>query len=77
MDTKLVDVTLHIDETIDHETREGVQDKLRALSGVMAAASHDERPHLVVVEYDPDQVSSQNILACVKDQGVHAELIGL
>jgi hypothetical protein len=77
MDIKLVDVTVHIDETVDHATRERIGDSLRALDGVVAAASHDERPHLMVVEYNPDRVSSQAILARVRSEGVHAELVGL
>jgi hypothetical protein len=76
-DIPLTDVTVHIDENVDHATREQIQDKVRALPGVVAAVSHDQRPHLMVVEYNPQQVDSQVILGCVKDQGVHAELIGL
>jgi hypothetical protein len=77
MDIKLVDVTVHIDETVDHARREQIADSLRALDGVVAAASHDERPHLMIVEYNPDKVSSQAILARVRSSGVHAELVGL
>ena len=77
MDIKLVDVTVHIDENIDHATREQVADKLRGLDGVVAAVAHDEKPHLMVVEYNPERTNSSAILACVKGEGVHAELIGL
>jgi hypothetical protein len=77
MDIKLVDVTIHIDETIDHARREAVADRVRALDGVVAAASHDEKPHLMVIEYNPDRVSSSAILARVRESGVHAEMIGL
>ena len=76
-DINLADVTVHIDEDVDHETREGIQEQLRGLDGVVAAASHDQRPHLMVVEYDPAKVDSGAILARVQQQGVHAELIGL
>lgn len=77
MEIKMVDVTVHIDEETDHETRELMKDQLRGMEGVMAAITHDERPHLMVVEYDPDRINSAQILAQVKDAGVHAELIGL
>ncbi len=77
MDIKLVDVTVHIDENIDHAARENVADKVRALDGVVAAAAHDEKPHLMVVEYNPEKTNSSAILACVKSAGIHAELIGL
>jgi hypothetical protein len=76
-DINLADVTLHLDENLDHDAREQIQDKVRGLGGVVAAVSHDERPHLMVVEYNPKEVDSQAILGCVRGQGVHAELIGL
>jgi hypothetical protein len=76
-DINLADITVHIDENVDHAVREKIQDEVRALDGVVAALSHDERPHLMVVEYNPQAVDSQGILACIKALGVHAELIGL
>ena len=73
----MVDVTLHIDETTSHEQRENLCDTLRALDGVAAASSHDEKPHLLVVEYDPDRIKSSAFLNVAKESGLHAELIGL
>jgi cell division protein FtsX len=76
-DIKLVDVTVHIDETLSTEQRQGVEDKLRGLDGVVSVAIHDDKPHLVMVEYNPERASSSTILSAVKDTGVHAELVGL
>jgi hypothetical protein len=77
MTDKMVDVTIHVDETIAAEKREAIQEKLRSLDGVMAAASRDRTPHLIVVEYNPDLIDSHKILDTVIDSGVHAELIGM
>ena len=74
---KMADVTIHIDEAVAVEQREGLQDKLRTLDGVLAAASQDDTPHLVVVEYNPDLIDSREILDAVTDSGLHAELIGM
>jgi len=74
---KMADVTIHIDETIADEEREGLQDTLRTLDGVLAAASQDETPHLMIVEYNPDLIDSREILDAVTGSGVHAELIGM
>lgn len=74
---EMVDVTIHVDETIDHERRTEIADIIRAHKGVMAVAHHDEKPHLMLIEYDPDTVTSQELLQIVLDQSVHAELIGL
>jgi hypothetical protein len=74
---EMVDVTMHIDETVDHNRRVKIADTVRAHNGVMAVSHHDEKPHLIIVEYDPNAVTSKQLLQLVLDQGVHAELIGL
>lgn len=74
---EVADVTIHIDETIDHERRTQISDTVRAHKGVMGVAHHDEKPHLMIIEYDSDTVTSQELLQIALDQGVHAELIGL
>ncbi|MEA3276498.1 MAG: ATP-binding protein [Pseudomonadota bacterium] len=77
MDIKLVDVTLHIDENLDAEQRGTIEESLRALDGVVSVHNPDKTPHLTVVEYNPDESSSGTILNRIKDQGAHAELVGL
>lgn len=77
MGTKMVDVVLHIDEDTTRNEREALRDTVLARDGVMAAAYRDETPHLMVVEYDPDVLSSKAILETVERAGVHAELVGL
>ncbi len=74
---KMVDVMVHIDEAIDHERRTQVADTVRAHKGVTAVAHHDEKPHLMIIEYDPDTTTSQELLKIVLDQGVHAQIIGM
>ena len=68
-------VTLHIDENTTHDEREGFRDALLDLDGVMAAAYHDERPHLMVVVYDPGLVKSIEFVNLAKNRNMHAELI--
>lgn len=74
---EMTDVTIHIDETVADHRRTKIADIVRAHKGVMAVAHHDEKPHLMIIEYNPDTVTSQELLQVVLDQGVHAELIGL
>jgi len=73
----MADVMVHIDEAIDHERRTQITDTVRAHKGVMAVAQHDKTSHLMIIEYDPDTVTSRELLQVALDQGVHAELIGL
>jgi hypothetical protein len=68
-------VTLHIDENTTHDEREGFRDVLLNTDGVMAAAYHDDKPHLMVVIYDPSLVKSIDFVNLAKSRGLHAELI--
>lgn len=68
-------VTLHIDENTTHEEREEFRDALLALDGVMAAAYHDDKPHLMVVVYDPSLVKSIKFVETARARGLHSELI--
>lgn len=76
MSDLMVDVTLHLDEDTTHDQREEFRDTLLALDGVMAAAFHDEKPHLMLIEYDPEIVNSIEFVNAAKKSGFHAELIG-
>ena len=77
MSTTMLDVTLHIDEATTHDEREALRDVFLRQDGVMTADCRDERPHLVIVGYDPENISSIELLAAAKNQGYHAELIAM
>ena len=71
-----VGIVLHVDETLDEPVRDTISTSLESRPGIGSAHFTDGRPHLMVVEYDPDLTSSVSILASVKRQHIHAELIG-
>jgi hypothetical protein len=77
MDIKLVDVIVHVDESIAADRRSALESGLRGMHGVVSVHMPEDKPHLVTVEYNPDAVTSQQVLRCVTEQGVHAELVGL
>ena len=77
MNIQLADLVLHIDESLSPEQRETIEESLRALDGVVSVSNRDKTPHLTIVEYNPDGVSSAQILERVTNQGAHAEIIGL
>ena len=72
-----VDVTVHIDETLDHARLEAIANHVRTGLGVASADFHDTRPHFLIVRYDPAKTHADAIFRLVADQGVHAELIGI
>ncbi len=77
MDIKMSDVMLHIDEELGDLQRDHLENHVRAHRGVIGLGYHKERPHLMIVEFNPDQTSPRDLLTTVTSQGLHAELIGL
>ncbi len=76
-DIKLADVTIHIDADASAEVRSKVEAALRGLDDVVSVHMPEDKPHLIVVEYNPDKVSSGVLLGAVREMAGHAELIGL
>ena len=77
MDIQLADVVVHIDQTLERERRTEIEEHLRAIDGVVSVHNPDEKPHLAIVEYNPEKTNSTVILNTVTVQGVQAELVGL
>lgn len=77
MESTTVDVMLHIDEELSHGNLEDFRDVLLHENGVYAASFHDEKPHLMIIVYDPDVIHSLEFVKLAKQRNIHAELVGL
>ena len=77
MSENKADVTIHIDETLDHNALQKVVEGVRKVGGVDSVTSHDDKTHMIIVYYDPSVTDNLSIHKAVTDQGVHAELIGM
>jgi len=77
MSTTMLDVLLHIDESTTAGEREDLRDALLSKKGVMSADCRDDRPHLMIVGYDPENIKNSDLLAVVQNRGYHAELVAL
>ncbi len=77
MDIKMSDIMLHIKEDLDANEMLSLENQMRDQTGVIALGYHDTRPHLMIVEYNRDTTSAQNLLHAVEDHGLHARLIGM
>jgi len=71
-----VGLVLHVDDTLGESRRMDIEHAIEEEHGVSAAHFAERRPHLMVVEYNPELTSSIKILNRVNHQSVHAELIG-
>jgi hypothetical protein len=69
-------VVVHINEELSKEGRDNLSDNVCKLSGVVSAELRDQRPHLMIVDYDCTSTKSLHVLDGVKQNGVHAQLVG-
>ncbi len=77
MKIDLPDLLVHLDETLDHDHLARIEARLRQEEGVVSVAFRDDRPHLMVVAYDPQAIDEERIFDRVTAEGLHAELVGL
>ena len=75
MATTMSDVMLHIDEETTHDERESLRDYFLERSGVLTADCRDTTPHLMIIGFDPEGISTSELLSSVQRKGYHAELV--
>ena len=71
-----VEIVVHITETLGEQRRKDLVTALQDDSGITTAEFCPLRYHLMLVRYDRDMYSSQDVLEYVKAQDVNAKLIG-
>ena len=76
MDTSIADVLVHIDELLSKEERTRLEEEIRKNECVVCASVPAGKMHLMLVLYNPECTTAKDILDKVKQQGVHAELVG-
>ncbi|MEJ2451840.1 MAG: ATP-binding protein [Gammaproteobacteria bacterium] len=76
-DIQLIDVTVHVDETLDADAHQQLEADLRDQPGVVSVRAPGNTPHLFIVTYNPDAIQPQAILRTVTHGHRHAELIGM
>jgi hypothetical protein len=76
MAARMTDVMIHIDETLKDWQQQMLEAHMRAQQGVIALGYHDDKPHLMLIEYDPDSTHPSNFIQLVLRHGFHAERVG-
>jgi len=71
-----VEIVVHVDETLGEEKRAALVIALENNAGIISAEFCPLRYHLMLVRYDRETFTSQDVLVKVNDQDVHAVLIG-
>jgi len=71
-----VEIVVHISENLEDMQRNNLVVALENEDGIVSAVFCPLRYHLMLVRYDRDLYSSQDVLAKVNSQNVNARLIG-
>ena len=71
-----VEIIVHIAESLNEQQRGNLLASLGNNDDIVAAEFCPLRYHLMLVSYDRDLYSSQDVLARVKSHNVNARLIG-
>jgi hypothetical protein len=71
------DIVIHIDESLDDSGIHDLERRLSASTGIVSACVHDQRRHLMLVDFDPADIKPSEIVSRVRNTGLHAEMIGL
>ena len=71
-----VEIVIHVDDALGDDQQAELIEDLRRQGGVEAAHFTPGRAHLLVVDYDRDQLSAQQVLERIRKEHMRAELIG-
>ena len=71
-----VEIVVHVSDTLDERKRNNVVAALGNEDGIVSAEFCPLHFHLMLVKYDRDQYTSQNVLSAFGAQKLQAKLIG-
>jgi hypothetical protein len=72
-----VEIVVHINETLDDITRNGLQAAILEDKGVYSAEFCPLRYHLLLVQYDRTKLNSLDVLSKVVARNLSAHIVGL
>lgn len=73
---RLSEVVIHVNDALDEEQREAFEQALRGMRGILDLSFCRNRHHLMIVQYQPDMVSSGTLIEQVRLLAGPAQLIG-
>ncbi len=77
MHTYCSDIVIHIDQELADDAIHQLERDISFIPGVYSACVNDRARHLMLVDYDPQDIQATDLLGMVRSRGVGAELIGL
>jgi len=74
--TNTIEVVVHVSEILEHKQRNNLIAAMEEEYGIVSAEFCPLRYHLMLVKYDRDKHSSQDVLNAFKAKQLQARLIG-
>ena len=74
--SNVVEIVVHVSDNLDDQQRRDLVAALEQKDGIVSAEFCPLRYHLMLVRYDRDQYSSQDVLKAFGAQHVDVRLIG-
>jgi hypothetical protein len=71
-----VEIIVHINETLDDISRNGLQAAILEDKSVSSAEFCPLRYHLLLVQYDRTKLNSQDVLSKVVERNLSAQIVG-
>lgn len=73
--TRRSNLVFHIDNWLGEERRNEIEAVLNEKQGVAVARFNERRVHLLLIEYDPDVISSFDLMDGVRRQSVNVQRV--
>ncbi|BAU46847.1 ATP-binding protein [Sulfurifustis variabilis] len=77
MDNRVTDIAIHLDSALPDDQLTGLEETVRREPSVISACLSPEDRHILLVTYDPEGVSSEELVKRLRARGVHASAFGL
>ena len=71
-----IEVVVHVDDALSDDQRTELVGHLKGCEGVEDARFTPGRNHLMLIDYDRDQLHSKDVLGYVRETHTAAELVG-
>lgn len=76
MSHHVANILFHISETLRDRDVDAMEHDLAYEKGVQTVCFNCDNPHLMLVDYDPMEINSAQLLNSVQSRGLHASLVG-
>jgi hypothetical protein len=71
------EILMHIDEDLTPAQQEELLKSFGNITGGLQAHLHAQKPHMLFVAYDPQELCPHDLVAIAEEAGVHAQVIDL